>query len=290
MPKTIYLHIGMHKTGSTTIQQGLHQYRDQLEARGYVYPCLLGENEVAHHNIVWELKENGQFDPTLCKLAELQAFIEQTHYDNIIISTEHFSKASVKDLRKFTTYLKGYQVKVVVYFRRQDQLMQSTWSQNVKTGIVTLTFEEWFNSIVFNEPLPEDRASEQLRKHMPELANRIKYDTFITKYSSVFGEENMMVRAYERTYLNSNIVADFLQFIGMDDVAWVPDNPDHNVSPSIKTLEFLRQMAIGWQGKTKDYEFTKKLQLSTLFRSSEPDCRWSGLECTTPEPHRPTAI
>ncbi|QFT83272.1 hypothetical protein FIU89_21805 (plasmid) [Roseovarius sp. THAF27] len=36
--KTLYLHIGLHKTGSTSLQSALFENLDLLKARGYLLP------------------------------------------------------------------------------------------------------------------------------------------------------------------------------------------------------------------------------------------------------------
>ena len=58
--KTIYLHIGIHKTGTTAIQYNLLQNRDWLAQQGYLYPksCFRLQG---HHYLVTHLK-NTPFD------------------------------------------------------------------------------------------------------------------------------------------------------------------------------------------------------------------------------------
>ena len=52
MEKTIYLHIGGRKTGTTAIQLFLSSNRAQLKKKGYLYP---GYPRHAHHEITKEL-------------------------------------------------------------------------------------------------------------------------------------------------------------------------------------------------------------------------------------------
>jgi len=47
--KTVYLHIGLHKTGTSTIQFFLANNREKLAELGYLYPF----KQVAHHNLAY---------------------------------------------------------------------------------------------------------------------------------------------------------------------------------------------------------------------------------------------
>jgi hypothetical protein len=251
--KTIYLHIGLPKTGTTAIQIGLSRQHKELEKRGYAYPFA---GETAHHNLAYELLAwESHFDPALCTFAKLQTYLEQTPHQNIIVSSEDFSALSPDNLQQLATHLQDHQVKIVIYLRRQDQLIQSTWSEIVKTGAVMTSFEDWFNGSVFDHVLPGEEFNGDLRYRRLQFMSSLHYDTYLSRYARIFGQDNILIRAYERSSMNTNIVADFLQLVGMDDVDWVSKNAVSNVSPGIKTLEFLRQLATAWQTKTSDHRF-----------------------------------
>jgi hypothetical protein len=51
--KIIYLHLGFHKTGTTSIQFSGKEYKNLLEEQGFCYPILLGLNgeEYCNHSI-----------------------------------------------------------------------------------------------------------------------------------------------------------------------------------------------------------------------------------------------
>ena len=54
MQKTIFLHIGANKTGTTSIQKQLAEHRDLLEREGVLYPRTAQAGSV-HYPLSWGL-------------------------------------------------------------------------------------------------------------------------------------------------------------------------------------------------------------------------------------------
>lgn len=65
---TIYIHIGMHKTGTTSIQKFLHT-NFSGQNKEFYYPNT-GIYEYGHHNIPWSLKEGSRDNRFLNKIKE----------------------------------------------------------------------------------------------------------------------------------------------------------------------------------------------------------------------------
>lgn len=54
MIKNIFLHIGIHKTASTTIQNSLYTEREKLAEAGILYPVFnIRENNASNHSIAF---------------------------------------------------------------------------------------------------------------------------------------------------------------------------------------------------------------------------------------------
>lgn len=66
MKKTLYIHAGTHKTGTTAIQKFLSANRDLLAKNGYLYPGT----DQGHHDVARELKKihpaSDTRQPALC--------------------------------------------------------------------------------------------------------------------------------------------------------------------------------------------------------------------------------
>lgn len=73
--KTLYLHIGLHKTGSTSLQSALFENLDILKARGYLLPEAgrnpRAEEKIIHSNISHDIRQARAFAPGAGGLAEV---------------------------------------------------------------------------------------------------------------------------------------------------------------------------------------------------------------------------
>jgi hypothetical protein len=145
-------------------------------------------------------------------------------FQSAIMSNEHCSSRLLRDteverLRDLLAPLFG-RIFVVIYVRRQDDFLLSTYSTRIKSGKT--------------KPLavPQGGAT---------MSMRYDHWLLLTRWERVFGRENMIVRKFERaTMKKGDVVADFL------DAVHVPENlpflePElANESLDANTLEFLR--------------------------------------------------
>ena len=154
--KTLYLHIGSEKTGTTSIQVALTTYSEALRQSGGVYypvrtPLFL---DTAHFPLVGAFLEPDELDfvPPACRLSiadvrqSLQLLAAEKNGHSLILSAEHFSSrlpfsklAILKDVLKEA--LPDYSVKIIYYVRSQPSLhcsristfVQSIWDGLAKT-------------------------------------------------------------------------------------------------------------------------------------------------------------
>lgn len=63
MTKSIYIHIGPHKTGTTTLQFSLFLNKDKLKKNGILYPDsgIISAKLPGHHNLAWEILGDKRF-------------------------------------------------------------------------------------------------------------------------------------------------------------------------------------------------------------------------------------
>lgn len=214
--KTLYLHIGTPKTGTSALQYFCAGNRRILEEKGIYYPDLgfrfpdIGKHRNAHflsykeyinkkeklrdHEAEKKLKEEG-----IQKLEE--AF--QTH-DVILLSDEHIwneVEMTAETLPALYQHFieQGVQIKIIVYLRRQDQVIQSFWAQKIKESS-TITFESYMEK-------------EKYRRF------RLDYATRLQEFEDIVGRENLIVRCYEKQqYLGEQktIMSDFLNILGLE--------------------------------------------------------------------------
>lgn len=215
--KTLYLHIGTPKTGTTAIQAFCKANQEVLGRKGYYYPVMpyiypgIGRNRNAAFLQCTICKDGVRQDAeeeqrALEGLDIVRGYFET--YDNVILSDEGLWVASYEKRKTLWQDLKEYSgrhqfnVKIIVYLRRQDTFMDSRWRQRVKgsghrRSRIDISWEDYINN------LPE--------------AVQLDYFTALERISAVFGKENVIVRRFDRKYFPDGMVqADFLKAVGLE--------------------------------------------------------------------------
>jgi FtsZ-binding cell division protein ZapB len=216
--KTLYLHIGTTKTGTSSIQEFLQENREALTRQGYCFPKAQRKyphtcsNRNAHFLTADYFLEDGSHNTDLEKevllegMSHLLQCFEQ--FDNIILSEEAIWRVSARTRKELFPYLlehsqkNGYTVKIVVYLRRQDAYIISNWNQCIKhctSPHRTATLEDRVEQIIRKE------------KYVVNYAKRLD------EISGFFGKENLIVRRYEPdSWYHGSIIEDFLHAIGIE--------------------------------------------------------------------------
>ena len=153
MPK-LYLHIGTYKTGTTSIQSFLTHNRENLLHKGYLYPTS-GAGQMIKHGLFCEtITMRRPYSPFANEWIEewenLEQEIDLHQPDYVVLNTEglcNFDRDEVKLLESYLSrYLSGFETKIIIYLRRQDDLLVSLYVQRVKTaqywGIIKDFYEE----------------------------------------------------------------------------------------------------------------------------------------------------
>ncbi len=209
--KTLYLHVGGIKTGSTSIQEFSYSQRELLLERGIYYPEIIPFEHCATFPLVC-LKEPKNFPPILMyynhlNRDELNDYVneikckwveefEKCNVDKFIISDELLSKRieyGELDLDVLKTFLYDYfeEVKVICYVRDTLGLVKSVMQQSIKNG------KRAFD------------INDKKLKLQPAL-----YKTFIPEYINMFGEENLIIKRFDKkAFIGGNLIADFYNII-----------------------------------------------------------------------------
>lgn len=215
--RTLYVHIGTPKTATTSIQMFCVENQKVLNKQSYSYPLLdfvyphVAHRRNGHFLVGWVYKPGGQEDvekeQELWENGLAMIHREFEKYDNVILSDENIWHSS--NGRKFPFWAKlmqdakehDYQVKVIVYIRRQDGLANSWLSQQVKEGWNTNATIKW------------DSFQRKTRKVV------FNYYLLLEKIAEVTGRENIIVRIFDRKKFKGKdhtIFSDFLEAIGVD--------------------------------------------------------------------------
>ena len=228
--KTIYLHIGTPKTGSTALQHFLWDNKSILSNHNIeaINPFVEAWNLCCCYfrPKAW-LSNPFKEDHSLKKnwLSNFKKDIDASPHNNLIISQENFSHIKANNIIEFRDFFSGYETKVICYLRRQDLRLESAYQEAIKTvpGL-SKTFEQWVNNAHFME-------------------SRLNYDAFISKWANAFGDSNVIIRPFERTqFTNGSIFDDFLSIMNIDinEMFVLPKPEQSNVAISQDFIEVIR--------------------------------------------------
>lgn len=211
MTKTLYLHIGNHKTGTTSIQYALVDNCDFLENHNISFfsQHTSGRNVKTGNTSAWiyvdpkQIKNGmGSFVTDVNKLA---LKLGNLPHNRVIMSAESLSFIFEKQpLESLYHALKNYfdQIKIIVYLRRQDEQAVSHHQQESKgsdTGVLFFGTD--------NHAIPQDT------EHHHYYMNYYKR---ISLWADVFGDDNMIVKVFDKHKLKEHdVVTDFFSIFDL---------------------------------------------------------------------------
>ncbi len=151
MPTTetprLLLHIGMHKTGSTSLQRFFVRNRLPLRMLGINYPdaCDATGKRLPKHNDLFHAisheKDHGRAHPQLGPSADLVRKLADRigGYHTTVISAEGLSGEHPAFSKAFAPLRDRFDIRVVCFLRRQDDWAQSFYKQMVQSREVCET-------------------------------------------------------------------------------------------------------------------------------------------------------
>lgn len=210
-PTTIVLHIGLHKTGTSSIQETLRQNRDALQARGVVYPRALPANhsnffynafgaapETYHANRAHGLTREAIAERTAPTLEALRKEVAAHAGRTIVFSGEDActldAAATARAHAFFASLVPGARLEVLLYTRHPVDYIASAVQENVKGNGLTIA-----------------RAK---AIHMGAAPDR--YQKIHKTYGDVFGEAAVRLRSFEAgREAAGGLIGDFMAALGV---------------------------------------------------------------------------
>tara|TARA_B100001093_G_scaffold510011_1_gene575076 strand:- start:1346 stop:2443 length:1098 start_codon:yes stop_codon:yes gene_type:complete len=246
--KNIYIHIGTGKTGTTAIQEFLSENTDFLNKNNIQY-CKSGRTSGINHlaacrnhqrndkNSIHQLgiKEN---------LENIYSEINESNFKNFIISSENFPGLSNHEIDELVSYFKDLcSIKVIVYFRRQDEFFESWYSQVVKTSKSPETPQVLLNKLIKNEILD--------------------YQKIISKWD--IEEVEMIVKVYEVSeFEENNVIYDFLNIFNLKDFSSIELNKEKKSNLSISREQaFIKKEILKYCHESQTLLFSKPFPIKT---------------------------
>ncbi|MEP3298808.1 MAG: sulfotransferase domain-containing protein [Pseudoruegeria sp.] len=270
MKKTLYIHIGHFKTGTTALQVFFDDHRDHFLKQNFDYAafCL---HYSKHSSLAFSLYQEAgvtelmhNYDdpvPASEQWRGLFDYVRQSESSKVLISSEEFMRlgnfpASVQTLKEIIKNQNlDFDIKIISYLREPQAHLDSWYNQLVKMG----QFVPDFNRAVCGsiEPIHYD------------------YALALKPWVDLFGAENVIVRKYEhRNVSPTYIYEDFLSIVGLKaprDAELGKNDPNPRMDARVVEIARLLRNA-GYSQSLVDYisaEAMKYLALQDSFITSD---------------------
>lgn len=135
----VLVHIGPHKTGTTTIQHFLTQNRAALLDHGILYPEAgrreRGHLRYFHHPLIKALMDHDEPE-TARHVAEMQEEIARHRPRTVILSSEVLARTSLapETFASLRGLFPAARREWLMYLRRQDDLLISYYAERIQRG------------------------------------------------------------------------------------------------------------------------------------------------------------
>jgi hypothetical protein len=236
--KTVYLHIGLGRCGTTSIQRVLFENQQKLKEAGYLY-IKTDPGGQAHHTLCPLKKEllPGAKEAWDNIAKEFIAMREE----NLMISSENMIGIADELIKHIAELFKECRVKILFIGRHQSGLLPSTFSQWTKAGILFESFSSFFKAT--NQLWHFQNILDRWGKYFfrEDIHCRIlrsgedAVETFATFLPS--GKiKNLLVRSIKHR-LNGSISSELIRLIFLYDISYSLKLPVWDTFPGWELIE-----------------------------------------------------
>ncbi|RDD64369.1 hypothetical protein DU478_20440 [Thalassococcus profundi] len=224
MAKTLYLHVGMPKCASTSIQGVLRTHADLFAEHGKFYDIPPRDRTEGQGNVTGLLADIR--NRRTSKVREALSFFLDRDSD-VILSSEMFiglARNSLADDLIARAREDGFTPKLICYVRRQDHWIESDYKQHIKGG------SDWDDAI---GALVKTRIKNKV----------LDYHWLLKNWERSVGRDNMTVVPLQSGQDDLYPLQRFLEFLDMDPaLAGDLAIARQNVSPPVGLIEPMRYL------------------------------------------------
>jgi len=251
IPRTVYIHVGLPKTGTTYLQAALQAAQKDLAAHGVLYP---GDDHLFQRHGFWDLlgrRLRGVDQPHVP--GSWQRLVETVNAwegPSVVLSEEFLVNARPRAVRRIATAFEPAEVHVVVTVRDLDRVIGSMWQQEVSKGR-TFTLAEYVYAV--RDP-DSGSATAGVAFWLRHDASRV-----LTAWGrQVPASRTHVVVVPPVGSPASALLERFAAAIGLrDGVATWPDVPQHNTSIGLAETEMLRRLNVGLGGRLNERQYLR---------------------------------
>lgn len=200
----LYIHIGLPKTATSSIQNFLFSNTSFLNKHGYQYMNTgLNTDLQCHHDLIWSLGLHqgpsyvpDEIQKNKDRILKQLADENKQHSDkHLIISSELLTFLDdFKKLEPILTIFEDRDIRFIVNLRRQDTFLESLYQQVVKDGVGD-TFQTWYS----------------------KAKSIADYNRLINSLLQITHQQNITIGIFNSAIPEFNPTKDFLSAINLHD-------------------------------------------------------------------------
>lgn len=247
-PGTVLLHIGPHKTGTTTVQAAFHQNRAAAAGQGVLYPGRTGHPMIGAmaaatgKALATNTLEGGR--------AQWQGILDEVHAapgSRAVVSSEFLSEAPADRIAGIVDGLGRDRVQVVITLRPLVRILASQWQQYMQNRPALnysdeLDYDGWLHQM-----LDEPGAS----AFTPSFWQRHAHDRLVETWVREVGADRVTVVTVDERDRRGLLDA-FEALTGLEAGTLEPRQLTANRSLTLPEVEMLRAfntgyLAHGWE-------------------------------------------
>ena len=249
LSKKLIVHIGLPKSGTTTIQFWAYKNREVLEKAGVLYPTLVrhlnAKNEkaphwfwVSHHILPFHYRPGWIHFPVESRIAAWEQVAQacETGPDTVFLSSEAFGGTLTQESEPLLAHLRKIagdrKVVVLLYLRDHSELIKSMAFHRARQ----------------NEELP---SFKDFSFNLPDFVQRLlKYREICDMLRASEDVDELIIRPFDRRFFpNGDLIADLKKCIGVGAVQTEPLETQNTHNDTFAMHAILKTMAqIGLAG------------------------------------------
>jgi hypothetical protein len=266
--RSVLVHIGPFKTGTTAIQTVMHRNREVLDEHGIHYMGASLQPTAAVKAATGRTPEGPERDAGLKKWRRLVR--KAAAHDKVLLSSEFLCEADDAAAASILADLGVDDCRVVVTLRPLANVMTSQWQQHVQTG-AGHTLDEWLTSVL-DEPSGAYGA---------RFWQRHRHDVLAARWARVVGPERLtllVVDPREPTQLTEA----FLDMLDLPPGLLQPIHDGANRSMTWEEIEAIRQFNLLFRADNEAADAAGEAR--TVWPALDRLRTWVRLKRTTPGP------
>ncbi|MGW0576467.1 hypothetical protein ACWD25_10955 [Streptomyces sp. NPDC002920] len=275
LPKgTRLLHIGPHKTGTTSIQGALFGAREKLPAYGVEFPATSRHPMQAVQAACSCGGMIGDSAPTERHWRQLVEQVAATGRRTAVVSSEFFADApDDATAARVVEQLGGDRVHVLVTLRPLARIMPSQWQQYVQNGL-RMGYEDWLEHMLRKAPY---------EKPNPSFWRRHRHDRLVERWVRVAGADRVTVVVVDDRD-REGLMRTFETLLGLPAGLLRPVPDTANRSLTLAETEMLRNLNREFRGNGLPDELYSKLIRNGAVMHMKNACSPSSQDVRIPTP------